>query len=345
MVDADAALGRDRAASSGGRRDAEVRLRDGLALLQLRDDRLGSVDRDREADVLRILRAGGVDADDLAVERQQRTTGVAGVDGRVGLQEVGQVLTIVGVDRAVECRDDAFSGGRPAGQCRVRCRSRRPARRSCRSDDWPSGSAVSPVLSTLITARSSVRSTPSTLADALVPSENTTSIEVASATTCALVAICPSLLMTKPVPAAWPLFSTTLMLTTPGRALLMSAETSDLAFPSTAWPDVPTDVVSKPPAVADGWDVVESDWLAGECATDGAAGDRQDGDRGESQTAATAGASGNPVRGRGGDVDDGCRAGRRGPRRRLSGCIRIVCAEHVVIFLSELNMFRVPETG
>ena len=41
-----------------------------------------------------------------------------------------------------------------------------------RSDDLPSGSAVRPALSTLTTARSSVRSTPSTVAAAVEPSEN-----------------------------------------------------------------------------------------------------------------------------------------------------------------------------
>ena len=103
-------------ASSDSRRYAEVRLGDGLTLLQLLDDRLCRVDRDREADVLRILRAGGVDADDLAVERQQWTAGVAGVDGRVGLHEVCQVLAVVGVDRPVERRHDAFGRRRTAGQ-------------------------------------------------------------------------------------------------------------------------------------------------------------------------------------------------------------------------------------
>ena len=50
----------------------------------------------------RVLRTGGVDADDLAVECQQRSTGVAGVDRCVGLQQVGEVLTVARVDRAIE---------------------------------------------------------------------------------------------------------------------------------------------------------------------------------------------------------------------------------------------------
>src|SRR4029079_8897801 len=68
-----------------------------------------------------------------------------------------------------------------------------------------------------------------------------TSILVASATTWALVAISPSPLMTKPVPAPWPPLSSTLMLTTPGSVLLMRSETSVL----TAGPDE-ADVVLKP---------------------------------------------------------------------------------------------------
>src|SRR3954454_13767781 len=109
------------------------------------------------------------------------------------------------------------------------------------SDDLPNGNAVRPVLSTLMTARSSVRSTPSTLADADVPSEKATSILVASATTWALVAISPSLEITNPVPAPWPPLSATLMLTTPGSALLIKSETSVF----TAGPD-DAEVVSKP---------------------------------------------------------------------------------------------------
>jgi hypothetical protein len=96
-----------------------------------------------------------------------------------------------------------------------------------------------------------------------------------------LVAICPSLVMMKPVPAACPLSNTTLMLTTPGRALLMRSETSDLASTLTACVDAPTDVVSKPL-----WWSAGRPWarlVAGQRTTDGAGRNRQDGDCGERQ--------------------------------------------------------------
>ena len=95
-----------------------------------------------------------------------------------------------------------------------------------RSDDLPRGSAVRAGLVDLDHREVVGAVDAEHLRRAVEPSENSTSIEVASATTWALVAIWPSLVMTKPVPAACPPFSTTLMLTTPGRALLMRAETS-----------------------------------------------------------------------------------------------------------------------
>ena len=67
---------------------AEVAAGD-LALLELRQEALGGVDRRGEADALRAAAAdGGVDADDLAVDVEQRAAGVAEVDGGVGLDEV-----------------------------------------------------------------------------------------------------------------------------------------------------------------------------------------------------------------------------------------------------------------
>ena len=70
----------------------------GLAVVdQLLDGAAGLVDRDREADAdVAALAAeaaadggdGGVDADDLAVEVDQRAAGVARVDRGVGLDRV-----------------------------------------------------------------------------------------------------------------------------------------------------------------------------------------------------------------------------------------------------------------
>ena len=63
--------------------------RPGLALQKVRDDGAGGADGDGVAHAL-YLGAGylvGIDADDFAVDVQQRAAGVAGVDGRVSLDE------------------------------------------------------------------------------------------------------------------------------------------------------------------------------------------------------------------------------------------------------------------
>ena len=60
-------------------------------LSQLREQLLGEVDRDGEADADVAAAAAedrGIDADHLAAEVEQRTAGVARIDGGVGLDEV-----------------------------------------------------------------------------------------------------------------------------------------------------------------------------------------------------------------------------------------------------------------
>ncbi|CDN45284.1 hypothetical protein BN871_HA_00060 [Paenibacillus sp. P22] len=59
-----------------------------LAGLQLIHDFLDRARRNREADALRVRADGGIDADDFAVHVDQRTAGVAGVDGGVRLQQM-----------------------------------------------------------------------------------------------------------------------------------------------------------------------------------------------------------------------------------------------------------------
>ena len=71
--------------------DAEVTAGDVAGLDELADDAVDHVDRDGEAQA--VVRAGGtgdggVHADDLAVDVAERAAGVAGVDRRVGLDEV-----------------------------------------------------------------------------------------------------------------------------------------------------------------------------------------------------------------------------------------------------------------
>src|SRR5215208_406110 len=87
------------------RAHAEVGVRDGLAVLQERQDALDLVDRDGEADAgvrAALTRDLGVDADDAALRVQQRAAGVAGVDRGVGLDRTGDREPVRRLDRAVE---------------------------------------------------------------------------------------------------------------------------------------------------------------------------------------------------------------------------------------------------
>ena len=70
--------------------DAEPRAGQRLAGGRLGEQRSGDVDRDGEADALAVAGDRGVDADDLAARVEQRAAAVAGVDRRVGLDEVGR---------------------------------------------------------------------------------------------------------------------------------------------------------------------------------------------------------------------------------------------------------------
>ena len=81
------------ALGAGRALDAEVRALDVAGRLELRDDRLRGVDRDREADPHVAVRAapGGdlrVDPDDAAARVEQRTARVARVERGVGLDHV-----------------------------------------------------------------------------------------------------------------------------------------------------------------------------------------------------------------------------------------------------------------
>ncbi len=84
---------------------------DGLARGQLLGDPLRQVDGDGEADAFitaAVGRNGRVDADDLAVEVHERAAAVAGIDGRVSLDEV---LSLVDADAAPLGADDAGGHG------------------------------------------------------------------------------------------------------------------------------------------------------------------------------------------------------------------------------------------
>ena len=112
------------------RHDAEVSAGHFAVLQDLVHDVAGQVHRNGEADALVAFRAvrddGGVDADQFAAVVDQRAAGVAGIDGRVGLDEVFIVFDAqVG---AAGGADDPH-GHRLAHaerDCRRPARSRRP---------------------------------------------------------------------------------------------------------------------------------------------------------------------------------------------------------------------------
>src|SRR3546814_4532281 len=80
---------------------------DGTATrLEVLDDRAGPVDGNREPEVLRVGHDRGVHTDDLAGRVHERTTRVARIDGRVGLDEAFEVDAL-GAEVAVGGRHDA----------------------------------------------------------------------------------------------------------------------------------------------------------------------------------------------------------------------------------------------
>src|SRR6185437_4483112 len=74
-------------------------------------DPVDGVHRDGERETLRLLDDGDVDADDLALRVDQRATGVARVDGGVGLDDVLDHLAAIARKGAMERADDADGDG------------------------------------------------------------------------------------------------------------------------------------------------------------------------------------------------------------------------------------------
>ena len=174
-----------------------------------------------------------------------------------------------------------------------------------RSSDEPNSTGVRSSRSTWITARSSERAAPSTVALAVAPSANSTSTVEASPTTCAFVAIRPSAEMTKPVPVPRPSDVTASMRTTLGRTVSTRPEMSGAVVTTGSSSDTDSGVGG-----CDGDDRIGCRGTARNCATH-----RPAGDGGERE--GNCGASAEPSPGR------RCRLGRlsagrwRRPHRRL----------------------------
>ena len=87
--------------------DADVAAADPAVANQPRRDEPRRVARDREAQALRRQNHRGVDADHFAARRDERTAGVAGVERRVGLDDVVHQPARSRAQRAAERADDA----------------------------------------------------------------------------------------------------------------------------------------------------------------------------------------------------------------------------------------------
>src|SRR5437588_431952 len=84
------------------------------ALLERREQALGAVDRDGEADAnVALDRAvdGIVDADQLTATVQERTAGIPRIDRRVGLNHSGQLAPARRLAGPVQAGDDARGEG------------------------------------------------------------------------------------------------------------------------------------------------------------------------------------------------------------------------------------------
>ena len=138
---AEAELGDDALVHARGKRDAEEAAHGRPALEQAADGVAQQVAGQGEADS--AVGAGGrgdlhVDADELAMDVDERAAGVAGIDGRVGLQvilEAGAGLGNVAAGGA----DDAAAGRFARG--RTDCRWRRPVRRRAPCRNRPMAAA------------------------------------------------------------------------------------------------------------------------------------------------------------------------------------------------------------
>src|SRR5262249_14333279 len=86
---------------------------------QLGNDTPRGVDGDGKPDTHRAARGAvdhGVDTDDLAAAVDQRPARVAGVDGRVGLDELVEHDAVVVAERSAQGADDAYGHGPVQGE-------------------------------------------------------------------------------------------------------------------------------------------------------------------------------------------------------------------------------------
>src|SRR5213075_2590809 len=88
---------------------ADVAARHAAVAHQPRGDEDGGVDADGETDALRPHDHRGIDADDVAARVDQRPSGVAGIERRVGLDDVLDQAPALGAHGAPQRAD--YAGG------------------------------------------------------------------------------------------------------------------------------------------------------------------------------------------------------------------------------------------
>ena len=102
--------------TDGIRNDAQRRPPHLSVSCEIGEHGLCRIDGNREADAGALLRAvgsdHGVDADDFAARVQQRPAGVAGIDGRIGLNRIFDRRAVSAPNRADGTDDAAWSWSR-----------------------------------------------------------------------------------------------------------------------------------------------------------------------------------------------------------------------------------------
>ena len=182
--------------------DADVAAADAAVANQPRRDEPRGVARDREAQALRRQNHRRVDADHLAARRHQRTAGVAGVERRVGLDDVVHQPARPRAQRSAERADDA-GGHRVVEAVRVADGDRDLPDAHARANRRASPTAATRrrTPSMRMTARSVSASWPTTIGRASSGRRAATTVSApARSTTWLLVRMRPSGVKTTPEP-------------------------------------------------------------------------------------------------------------------------------------------------
>ncbi len=199
------AVGFGQRGRQGGPADAQVGVAVVALLDQHRHDALGGVDGHGKPHARVAPRPAydlGVDADDVAVPVEQGASGVAGVDGRVGLDDLG-VAEVAGarLQHPAQGADYAVGHAELLAEWAADGHSELADPELVAVAQARLLEAVRGRFDLEDTARSESGSLPSTVASSSSPLAKTTVISLAPSMTWWLVTMWPSLLQTKPLPS------------------------------------------------------------------------------------------------------------------------------------------------